>query len=194
MGKFIVIYGSNNLGKSTQLDLLEETFKEMGRPYTRIKYPIYESETGRLINQILRGNKEEQGRISEEEIQTLYAENRRDFEPTLKKLLEEGDVLAEDYVGTGLAWGEVRGVKKEFLEEINADLLVPDCAILLDGERFNGGIEKGHRNETAGQEVWETSRRIHLELAAEYGWEVVNANESPEKVHQKILAVIVEKW
>ena len=80
MGRFIVIYGSNNLGKSKQLDLLEQEYQGMGVPYTRIKYPIYDSPTGEIINRVLRpdenGNKPE---LSEEEFQAIYAENRRQF-------------------------------------------------------------------------------------------------------------------
>ncbi|KKT71891.1 MAG: hypothetical protein UW68_C0053G0005 [Candidatus Collierbacteria bacterium GW2011_GWB1_44_6] len=67
---------------------------------------------------------------------------------------------------------------------------MPDIEILLDGERFCGGIEKGHRHEAAGQEIWERSRRIHQELARELGWEVVNANRSKEAVHQEIMSIL----
>ena len=52
--KFIVLYGPNNLGKSKQFDLLETLWLEIGRPYTRLKYPIYDSPTGQLINRVLR--------------------------------------------------------------------------------------------------------------------------------------------
>ena len=156
----------------------------------RLKFPIYESETGELINRALRGVGEEKLDISEAELQALYAENRRWFEPELLRLLEEGDVIAEDYVGTGLAWGLTRGVPREYLDEINAGLLEPDITILLDGDRFTSGIERQHRNESAGQEVWETNRRIHQELGSELGWEVVNANQSPEKIHERIMEII----
>ena len=190
MGRFIVIYSSNNLGKSKQIELLEAVWQSMDRPYTKLKFPIYESETGELINRALRGVGEEKLVISEAELQVLYAENRRQFEPELLRLLEEGDVIAEDYVGTGLAWGLTRGVPREYLDEINAGLLEPDITILLDGDRFTSGIERQHRNESAGQEVWETNRRIHQELGSELGWEVVNANQSPEKIHERIMEII----
>ncbi|KKT29042.1 MAG: Thymidylate kinase [Candidatus Collierbacteria bacterium GW2011_GWC2_44_18] len=191
MGRFIVIYGSNNLGKSKQLDLLEQEYQGMGVPYTRIKYPIYDSPTGEIINRVLRpdenGNKPE---LSEEEFQAIYAENRRQFEPTLLCLLESGDVIAEDYVGTGLAWGITKGVNRGYLDEINAGLLKPDVEIMLDGYRFGGGIERRHRHEDVEKGVWERSREVHLELANELGWEIVNANDSPEKVHERIVGVL----
>lgn len=195
MGKFIVLYGSNNLGKSTQLDLLELTWQEMGRSYKRIKYPRYDTPTGQLINRVLRPvNGEEKIVMSDEDLQALYAEDRRVNEPELRRWLETMDVFGEDYKDTGRAWGLTKGVARDFLDRVNGDLLDPDIAILLDGERFGGGIEKGHRFEGAGQEIWETNRRIHQELAAEFGWEVVNANESKEKINEQILEIIKRNW
>ncbi len=192
MGRFIVLYGSNNLGKSKQLELLEQTYIEAGTSYARIKYPIYDSPTGEIINRVLRpdenGNRLE---MSDVDLQCLYAENRREFESTLTEMLSFGDVIAEDYVGTGLAWGLTKGVDRELLDEFNRGLLKPDFEILLDGERFGGGcLEKGHRHEAAGQEVWERSREVHLSLAREMGWGVVNANESIEAVHVNIMGII----
>jgi thymidylate kinase len=194
-GKFIVIYGPNNLGKSTQLDLLEGLWQHMDRPYKRIKYPRYDTPTGQLINRVLRPvDGEEKLVMSDEDLQDLYAKDRRVNEPELQEWLKTMDVFGEDYKDTGRAWGLTKGVSREFLDKVNANLLDPDITILLDGERFTGGIEKGHRFEGAGQEVWETNRRIHQELAAEFGWEIVNANEGPEKVHEKIVEIIQRNW
>jgi thymidylate kinase len=182
-GKFIVLYAANNLGKSVQMDLLEKLWIELEKPYVRLKYPIYDLEpTGPLINSVLR-----QGApMSDWELQFNYAQNRHDFQPTLEWYLRSGaDVLAEDYVGTGLAWGLTRGVERFDLDVFNFGLRKPDLSILLDGERFSGAIEKGHRYEEGGQ--WAENRRLHRELAAEFGWEVVNANASPEAVHREVV-------
>lgn len=193
-GKFIVLYAPNNLGKSLQLDLLEKAWQEAGRPYQRIKYPRYESEFGKIINRELRGSEEEKFNLTDAELQMLYAEDRRAYQQELLQLLEQGDVLAEDYTGTGIAWGLTRGVSREKLDLYNYGLLEPDIAILLTGERYSAGIEKGHRFEAAGQEIWEKNREVHEQLAGELGWEVVNANQTPEKVHGEILRIIEEKW
>jgi thymidylate kinase len=194
-GKFIVIYGANNLGKTKQMDMLEETWKELERPYMRIKYPRYDTPTGKIIDSILRPKEGSVKReISHTDFQALYAEDRRQNEAELVSWLKIGDVLAEDYVGTGQAWGLTCGVSREDLNRFNAGLLEPDIAILLDGERFSEGIERGHRHEGLGQEAWERNRKHHLELACEFGWEIVNANESAEKVHENVLRVIERKW
>lgn len=193
-GKFIVLYGSNNLGKSSQLDLLESEWKAIGRSYTRIKYPRYSTPSGMVLNIELRGEEKDKMHLSDAQMQELFAYDRRDFEPELLRLLSNGDVIGEDYVGTGMAWGLTLGVERKLLDIYNRGLLEPDIAILLDGERFAGGIEKGHRHEAAGDKVWAENRRIHQELAVEFGWEIVSANGSKEKVHEEIMAIVARKW
>lgn len=192
-GKFIVVYAANNLGKSKQLDLLEDAWRELERPYFRIKYPRYDTPTGIIINRELRGSPEARV-LNDLELQTVYAQDRREYEPCLVEMLKDGDVFAEDYLGTGIAWGLTRGVPRSYLYEINSDLLVPDISILLDGERFRSGIESGHRFESSVEGTWERNREIHRELAREFGWEVVAANGTIEKVHDQIMEVICNKW
>ena len=185
VGKFIVLYGTNNLGKTTQAKLLVEKLNQNGFPAEYLKYPIYDlAPTGRKINQILRGGADQ--KISELNLQKLYAKNRRDFEPTLKEKLEGGiNIVTEDYIGTGLAWGVTKGAPLTQLEKQNQNLLKENLAILLDGERFLDGKEQNHLHESS-DELITKNRRIHLDLAKKYGWQIVSANQSVEKVQQDI--------
>jgi len=189
-GKLIVLYGANNLGKSTQVELLEKELREKNIPVKRIKYPIYDLEpTGPQINAVLREGVE----MGEEELQGLYAQNRRDFEVELKKMLDDGvQVIAEDYTGTGIAWGLVRGVSLETLEKMNSDLLIEDVAIMLEGERFRDGKEETHRNEN-DETIWKDGAQKHDMLAKRYGWIRVNANQSREGVHRDIMKILDER-
>lgn len=188
-GKFIVLYGANNLGKSTHVTMLVDALEEMGVRVTGIKYPVYNLEpTGSRLNAILRDGLE----MPEIEVQRLYAQNRRDFEPTLRAHLNSGIwVVAEDYTGTGVAWGLTRGVSLEALEAMNEGLLQEDLAILLHGERFTSGIEQNHRNEK-DDELWYRAQEFHLALAGCYGWRKVSVDEtrSKEVVHQDILTIV----
>ena len=88
-GKFIVIYGTNNLGKSTQAKLLVEKLKKNKINAQYLKYPIYKlAPTGPKLNDILRSGQKQE--ISEIELQELYAQNRKDFQPELEKMLNDG--------------------------------------------------------------------------------------------------------
>ncbi|MDP2586888.1 MAG: hypothetical protein Q8P32_03910 [Candidatus Komeilibacteria bacterium] len=191
-GLFIVIYGINNLGKSTQAELLVESLEKAGLKAQYLKYPIYDlTPTGPLINEVLRGAGGQ--KMSEEELQAIYTQNRRDYQPQLIKLIDEGvNVVAEDYVGTGLAWGWSKGADLEKLIESNRGLLKPDIEILLDGERFIQAKEEGHLHESNDALV-EKCRANHLQLAARFGWAVVNANQEIDEVQDEILKVIAEK-
>lgn len=58
-GKFIAIYGINNIGKSTQTSLLVQKMISRNIRVDYIKYPIYDLDpTGKMLNEILRGKKE----------------------------------------------------------------------------------------------------------------------------------------
>lgn len=188
-GLFIVIYGINNLGKSTQAQLLVESMAKAGLMAQYLKYPIYDLKpTGPQINEVLRGKNGQQ--ISEEELQGLYTKNRLDYQPQLIKLISEGiNVVAEDYIGTGLAWGAAKGADLEKLIESNKNLLKPDIEILLDGERFIEAKEAGHLHESNDALV-DKCRAKHLELAARFNWAIVDANQSIKEVQKDIMKVI----
>lgn len=191
-GKFIVLYAPNNLGKSEQIKRLACHLINDGRQIMVIKFPLYQlNPTGEKINQILRHADTLQKSVSEEELQMLFAQNRYDFQDVLIKSLAAGiTVIAEDYTGTGLAWGMTRGVALEALERMNNDLIKPDIAILLDGERFLTKIEPKHRNEDAGSDVWQKNRIMHLQLAEKYGWYIVPANQTIEEASRQIYTFV----
>ncbi len=217
-GKFVVIYAANNLGKSVQTQKLVEVLKSLNYSVVYLKYPIYDLEpTGPILNTLLR-NPESiepgkldtlftkyswdysdeyeslalEGKLPERILQKIFAQNRLDYETELVELLNENDiVVAEDYHGTGIAWGMTRDVPLKYLETINEKLLRPDLSILLDGKtRFLNGVESHHRNESAGDSIWEKNRDIHRELAKKYNWPIVNANQSIEKVHEDIMKIV----
>lgn len=190
-GRFIVIYGPNNIGKSTQVQLLARSLEEKGKKVKVIKYPVYHLEpTGPFINEVLRKGKQ----VSHLELQQAFAQNRRDYEPELKRLLQEGYwVISEDYRGTGIAWGVVSGVPLEILEDINDDLMNEDFIVMMDGERFTEAIEEMHINEKDSAR-WQKGRKVHLMLASRYAWPIVNANQSLQKVQADILDLIVKRF
>ncbi len=184
-GKFVVIYGNNNIGKTTQAKLLIERMKRENYPVRYIKYPIYDlAPTGPMINDYLReGNFYD---LSAREAQTLYAMNRTQFEPTLKSWLDEGvSVVAEDYIGTSLGWGTGSGVKKEYLLEVNSHLLKEDTVLFMDGDRFLVSKEKKHIHEQ-DDELTDRVGDIFRELADEFKWNKINAVGSIEEVHKRM--------
>jgi thymidylate kinase len=185
-GKLIVFYGTNNLGKSTQAKLLIENLKKLNIKAEYLKYPIYELKpSGRIINEYLRESNPH--KLSAREAQIIYTLNRTQYQKELEKKLEQGiNIIAEDYTGTGIAWGMGAGIDQSFLEEINSHLKKEDMAILFDGKRFKESIENNHKHEeddTFARKV----RKIHLTLAKKYNWEIIDANSSIKKIESDIL-------
>jgi len=185
-GKFITVYGINGIGKTTQTEKLSA---KIGG--ARIKYPIYNlAPSGPILNDYLRNGNPY--RLTPREAQMFYAMNRGQYEPSLLKYLnndKKAVMIAEDYTGTGIAWGMATGVDKKFLLDINSHLLTESLSILMTGERFSSGIEKDHKHEK-NYELIKKVNEIHLELAEEFGWHVINANQPEEKVHNDIWKII----
>ncbi|NOQ67823.1 hypothetical protein GQ568_00085, partial [Patescibacteria group bacterium] len=135
-GKFIVLYGVNNLGKTTQAKMLVDYLNKKNIKAEYLKYPIYDLKpAGKLINEYLRAGNPNS--FSPRELQLLHYTDRVAFEPILKNKLNDGiNIIAEDYFGTAVAWGAGAGVDREILEYLYSFIYKEDLAILFDGERF----------------------------------------------------------
>ncbi|MBW2978443.1 hypothetical protein KY331_06370 [Candidatus Woesearchaeota archaeon] len=182
-GKLIVIYGINRIGKTTQTKKLIKYLRKKGYKAEYVKIPHYKLKpTGQIINKILRRKKQT---ISEEEFQLLYVLNRLQFQPILIKKLKKGiNIISEDYVGTGLVWGSIKGADYNWLKEINKPLIKEDTALLLDGKPFPK-TEKKHIHEK-NKKLMQKARKKHLQLAKEFKWIKINANQLKDKVFEDI--------
>lgn len=175
-GLFITIYGINNIGKSTHAGRLVDSLKDKGYKAIYIKYPIYDLEpTGPVINKVLRANGPQ--RISEQDLQTLFMQNRKDYEPKIKEMLAAGYIIiAEDYVGTGVAWGTAKGIAQEWVEKLNEGLMREDFSILMVGQRTMFAKEKDHIHES-NDELVDNVAEILVRLGKKNGWHTVEVQD-----------------
>jgi thymidylate kinase len=190
-GLLITIMGINNVGKTTQQNLILKVLKNKGYRVVTLKYPIYELEpTGPRCNSYLRKNNPED--LTPKEFQKLCAQNRFDFQKELEILLQENHfVVAEMYTGSGICFGMADGIDKNELIKMNKGLIIPDKSILLDGERFLEAKEESHNYEQDDKKM-DIIRQNHLELAKDFSWSIVNANQKIEKVQKDIIDIIFE--
>jgi dTMP kinase len=190
-GKLIVLYGINNLGKTTQAALLVDRLKFNGYKAKYLKYPIYELEpSGKILNNYLRENNPYG--LSAREAQIIYTLNRVQYQPQLLNYLKNGiNIIAEDYVGTGLAWGIGSGISEKLLKKINNGLIKEDLAFLFDGERFLQSREKNHKHE-GDNDLTNKVRWSHLKLKEEYKWVKINANNSITNIHDKLWKKVIK--
>lgn len=191
-GKFIALYGINGIGKSTQAHHVVAALQSQGYDVEYVKYPIYDLEPeGPFLNNYLR---DEEFRATHpqttHELQEKFMRNRERYESIIQKTLDAGMwIVAEDYVGTGIAWGCTWGGSYEYLANINKDLLVPDMEILMDGEQFSTAIEAGHRNEDNKERV-AICRSVLQMLAQCKGWDTVDAAQSQTEVTSDLMKMI----
>lgn len=188
-GLFITLYGINNIGKTTHAKNLVAHLNETGHKAVYVKYPVYDSEpTGPFLNRVLRSGTAQI--ISEEELQLWFVLNRAQFEPTLKKWLSEGTiVVAEDYTGTGIAWGTAKGAHQQWLTSLNKFLIQEDFALFLDGQRTVQAIEKNHIHET-NKGLIERCETVLRALAEENKWHRVMVAPTKEETAEKIWQAI----
>jgi thymidylate kinase len=192
-GKFLVVYGPNNVGKSTQFGLLASRLtRDYHQQVLFLKYPIYElSPTGPELHNYIKGKSIKDKKLSPIELQSVYAKNRYDFQSIVEACLKAGvHVIAEDYIGTGLAWGMTYGASINELLKINNYLLMPDVSILLLGTRFRESIEPKHIFENAGDEVWNKNKACFQKLAKRFSWKVIKSDDTIEKVHNNIMKIV----
>lgn len=191
-GKMIAVYGVNGIGKTTQVEYLVAYLKSKGKNASRLKYPVYDLEPeGPFIYKYLRDPQfRSENELSTNALQKKYADNRQRYEQALEKRLENGEwIVAEDYVGTGLAWGLTWDGDAQYLEKINKNLRPADLSILMHGNRFTTAIEKDHRNEMAPEKI-EICKKFHLQLAQKYGWKIIDANQEVGLVKKEIQEVV----
>ncbi len=190
MGKFIAIYGVNNIGKSWHAKHIVARLNELGKKAVYLKYPIYDIEpSGPFLNKTLRSGGEQM--ISEEELQTWYAVNRFQFQPALKKMLEENDyVVAEDYASTGICWGYTKGASLDWLEALNSKFIEPDLCILMHGERKEASVEEGHIHESNSELLVKAAETLEM-LADRYGWKRAERDEDYEITKKNFWDILV---
>ena len=187
IGKFIVLYGINNLGKTCQAKRLVRALKDLGYKAEYLKYPIYDlNPTGLMINDYFRNDNPDN--LGLREVQMLCTQNRQHFQNELIKKLKEGVwVISEDYTGTSLGWGGKEN--KDFLERLNSALVKEDISILFDGERFASGIEMGHKHENDDRRILMV-RGDFLDLAREKHWHVVQVNQTKDEVFEQVKNIL----
>ncbi len=188
----ITVYGVNNVGKTTHTKRLVKRLRDEGYDAVRVKFPVYDVHpSGDYLNTLLRSGGGQS--ISEEELQLWFVINRYQFQPTLKGWLKEGKiVVAEDYVGTGIAWGTAKGVPIEWMENLNKHLHKEDLTVFIDGTRALKAVEKGHIHEN-NHDLVEKCREVHYQLEKKHNWHRVELQPEKDETFKLIWDFVAPK-
>lgn len=186
-GKLIALEGPDGCGKSTQVKMLSEWLDSNGLEVETTKEP-----TDNPIGKVLRENLEDKINLSLEAEALLFAADRaQHISETIQPQLEKGKIIVTGrYVYSSLVYQRVRGLSKEWIEQINKPAIKPDLSIFIDVppetglERVNssGNPDKFEENLELQKKV----RNTYRDLAEEKNIPIIDGTLSKEKVQKKI--------
>ncbi len=103
---FIVLEGLDGAGKSTQIREIEVLARERGRDYEYLHFPRFDASVwGDLIARFLRGDMGSLESVDPYVVALLFAGDRADAAPQIRRWLEEGKaVILDRYVYSNVAY------------------------------------------------------------------------------------------
>ena len=141
---FIVLEGLDGAGKSTQIKKLRELFAERGIESEYVHFPRFDAPIyGELIARFLRGELGGVDQVDPYIVALLYAGDRADMAPQIRKWQEEGKVVIIDrYVYSNIGYQCAKIADKEARLRLNDWILNleyevnriprPDVSLFLD--------------------------------------------------------------
>jgi len=188
----IVIEGGDQAGKKTQTELLLKALKKRKIKTTIFSFPDYTTPIGKEISKYLDGKR----KFPPQVIHCLLAANRWEKLNQILEAQEKYSVLIMNrYYQSNLVYGIANGLKSNWLENLDSGLPKADLVILLDvsqKESFNRKKTKRDKFEK-NEEFLKKITRIYRTTAKKKRWNVVNASQPKDKVHQEILNIFSKK-
>jgi len=141
---FIVLEGLDGAGKSTQIKKLREMFAERGVASEYVHFPRFDAPVyGDLIARFLRGELGSVEQVDPYIVALLYAGDRADMAPQIRKWQQEGKVVIVDrYVYSNIGYQCAKIADKEARLRLNDWILNleyevnkiprPDVSLFLD--------------------------------------------------------------
>ena len=214
IGKFIVIEGTDGVGKATQVALLKDKLEAFGIQHQIIDFPRYQDNLyGKLIKSYLQGEIQKYGGINPYLLTLAYAGDRALAKDLIKSWLEKGNlVIANRYLHSNVAYsiaylpGDIReefmkwnydleyqtnGIpKEELVILLYADPEVAQKNIEKRGEKDINEKDLAYQKKVAEAYLYLSKSQSH--------WVVIDCvkdgqMKSKDEIHQNILEVLKQK-
>ncbi|MFM2143893.1 MAG: hypothetical protein RLZZ476_2437 [Verrucomicrobiota bacterium] len=204
-GFLLSFEGSEGCGKSTQIRLLKERLEKEGREVIVLREPGG-TEIGESIRHLLQHAKEGHSMTSETELLLFAASRAQIVREKIRPLVESGAFVILDRFldSTTVYQGHARGLPLDAVNAINRFAIggtLPQLTLLLDldvqtaWKRIHATGRELDRMESQPPEFFEKVRQGYLSLAAAEPQriQVIDANATPEVVHEAIWACVADK-
>ena len=187
-GLFIAIEGVDAVGKRTQTSLLKSWLQKQGMSVSTLSFPVYETTIGKEIRKFLVGKVSypPQARAM------LYAANRWEAKAELEGILSRTDVAIVDrYSGSNLAYGISNGLQLDWLTNLESGLPAPDLTLVLDASPADLSPRRGTKDSyERNLDLQAKARKAYIDLAAKFGWIVVDANGGIDDTAESVRAAV----
>lgn len=200
---FITLEGPEGCGKTTQAQLLAEAFERAG-----LKVKLTREPGGDPVSEEIRAvllNGPDHSVVDRAELFLYLAARAQHTERVIRPALQDGaTVICARYTDSTVAYqGYGSGLDLDLVRRMNSFAtggLVPNLTLLLDidvetGLRRSAAADQWNRMERKAWEYHERVRRGFLEEARldPERFAVIDASESIEAVHRRILAAIADR-
>ena len=190
--RFVDLEGIDQAGKETQTRLLQREFRRKGLICVTLDFPAYSSVIGKEIRAYLKGRRS----YNSHALHMLYSLNRWENREKILRALDTADIVMTDrYTPSNLAYGLAKGLKLDWLIELDRGLPEPDRIIVLDVP-----VEYSFARKRESRDIHEINhnlllrvRRNYLGLARKLNWLVIDASRPAKMVHDDILKKILAR-
>ncbi len=185
----VTIEGADQAGKGTQASMLARALRRRGTGCALFSLPDYTTPVGRVLAGLLAGRRDMRPQL----VHTLMAANRWEILPRMERALESGrTVIMDRYYHSNVAYGMANGLRRAWLESLDAGLPRSDIVILLDShhaESFRRKSTNRDRFERDAVFLGKVSR-IYRQMARRGRWPTLDATAPREEIHARIMEIV----
>ena len=214
---FLSLEGLDASGKHTQSENLKRYFERLGRDVMKFDFPRYESVTGQMIKDHLKGLWTVETQLVDQDKPALYASDPGTYLFQCCQLVNRMECLpdavwdqkatdrfhrprifiADRYNASAYAYGMAFGIDFDWLVKTHRHLPQPDVNIFLDipvEESFARRPERRDNYERNAERL-DRVRQCYIEVFKRLGpsYVVLNAQDSIDAVFKQILDVLWER-
>ena len=199
-GKLISFEGGDGAGKSTQLSLLSEDLKALGRCVVLTREPGGTRLSEQIRSWVLH---ESDALCKPAELLLIFAARAQHISEVIRPALQRGDwVLCDRFIDASYAYqGGGRGIPVgciQQIEDVSTEGMQPDLTLLLDLpviqgiERSVGRGQGSDRFEEQDLEFKQRVRQTYLDRQSDEPdrIRIINATKSVESVHAQIWGLV----
>ena len=191
-GQIIVLEGIDKAGKGTQCKLLQNDIMKAGFDCKILDFPDYSTSIGKEIRMFLDGRRS----YSSEVQHMLLSVNRWEKKEEIEKMLQNGTIIIMDrYYQSNIVYGLSNGLDLNWLINLDKGLPKEDIVIILDIDP-----ETSYKRVNRNRDLFEKNLKFlsnvkqnYQKLSQIYNWNIINGEETVEKIHLKTSSLVKEK-